>query len=125
MGLNFKGYLMPNLEGHSQDHKYDYKELGIALLCIIVLGLSAALAFVILKQQANATTLHDVKQSNQILIDCTTPGHKCYEDNRANIAALIQKLESYDQHSRILVSHCIAIGNISIKAITNCVNRGG
>jgi hypothetical protein len=109
--------------GDPTHRKYDYKEIGMALLAITVLGLAAALAFILLTQQSNASNLKDIKQSNDILIDCTTPKHACYERGQATTGKAIKQLNDFQKQTIIIAAHCTAIGNYSVSAISNCVNR--
>jgi Na+-translocating ferredoxin:NAD+ oxidoreductase RnfG subunit len=75
--------------------------LGV-LLAVIALVLS--LLTLLARQQANHQAQLRQQQILTILVNCTTPGHKCYDDGQKRTGALIKELEE----TAVLANLCAA-----------------
>lgn len=71
--------------------------------------------------RSNTPVLREIRTGNQILIDCTTPGHKCYEDGQA-------RARTFGANIQLIVVLAAACAkqpqNVTVEQIQACVVKG-
>jgi len=103
-------------------------QLRGAMVFLIVFSQTAALAalaVVVVSIYDRGTTsrhiLENVDTSTRILVDCTTPGHPCYEAGKARTGDTIAQINRII----VLVAYCTKQpGNNSVDSIERCVAVG-
>lgn len=94
---------------------------------LVVLGMVAAILVLVVRQDSNTKkvddtqqTLEQVKEIGQRLVDCTTPGHDCYDRGTQATKAAVTQLN----HVIILASSCAAtLPNPTPANVQSCVLR--
>lgn len=105
-----------------------YRTLLIALGVLIIAAQAAGLVLLIVRQDTNTgksdrtlSILQGVQATNRFIINCTTPGHKCYEDSHHNTASTIQQLDEVI----VLANFCAGVpGNNTLAKVRACVEKG-
>lgn len=95
---------------------------------LIILALVAAMLVTSLlaynidhRGRSNSPVLREIRTGNQILIDCTTPGHDCYEQGQQRTGEAIVRLNQII----VLASYCAKQpGNVTVEQIQACVVKG-
>lgn len=104
------------------------RELQGWIAFLIIFCMVGGLGWLVIRSQHNAPVIShidsvstDTSNILNFIVDCTTPGHKCYEDGQKNTAGVIQKLEDII----LLASVCSKVpGNNTVQEIKACVENG-
>lgn len=112
------------------------KALSDALVKLLAGAAALAVVLTILlvayRQQTNGTTtqskldqsvqiLKGVQQTNKFLLDCTTPGHTCYDQAHRSSSATVHKLDQVI----ILANYCATVRHLTtLAALRSCVENG-
>lgn len=101
---------------------YNWTRYAVVALAAILLGLILFVQYVTL-QEANNTT--------DKILDCTTPGGKCYKAGTARSSQVVRELQ--EDHQKIIanqqilntyITYCSHLpGNNTIERIEICVNK--
>lgn len=103
-----------------------YKEYAVALGILLVIAMVGGLGWITYHQKQNAgkvdnikTVITHVDTGTNILIDCTTPGHPCYERGQQSTRAVLQQVNAVI----IAAAYCAHAGNYTVASIRACVKQ--